>query len=58
MVAGVAMGAEHRICKPRQGIRECFPREIKYKLRSKKRSKGGWRGDLQEERRSFEKMPR
>lgn len=52
------MGAEHRVSKPRQEIRECFPGEIKSKLRSKKRSKGGWRRDFQEERRTFEKVLR
>lgn len=47
------MGTKHRVSKPTKEMRECFPEDIKSKLRSKKRSKGVWRGDFQEERRAF-----
>lgn len=47
------MTAEHRVSKPRQEIRGYFPGEVKSKTKEEE-----WRGNLQEERRTFEKALR
>lgn len=48
------MTADHMVSKPRQEIRGYFAGEIKSKTEEEKE----WRGNFQEERRTFEKALR